>query len=127
MPRLAIFACKNLKYEILTHLSDVRRKIEQNFFAQRLQIDLNFEVLLDMSPLLIDFWFIHTHFKNKWTSKYKVREPIPFDVTSRKIDIKEFTLIWNLSTSRILSFNFKDFKSLKGEQIDGNSKLTLQS
>jgi hypothetical protein len=87
-----------------------------------------------MSPELIDFWFIFTHFQNKWNTKYKVRDPIPCDITERTIDIKEFTLIWNLSTSRILSFNFKEVKSMNEYLVidgknyvskDGQQKLTL--
>ena len=61
-----------------------------------------------MSPELIDLKIIYEHFKNKWQSKYKVREPIPHDIIERKINIEHFTLIWNLSTSRIILFNFNN-------------------
>jgi|APSaa5957512535_1039671.scaffolds.fasta_scaffold607914_1 hypothetical protein len=62
MPPLALLASKNMKYESIVHLSDKRRKKEQYMSAQKIQIDVNYEVFLDMSPEMIDFWLIHSHF-----------------------------------------------------------------
>jgi hypothetical protein len=58
MPQLALFACKNLNYEVITHLSETRRKKEQYISANKIQLNVNYEVFLDMSPEFIDLWFI---------------------------------------------------------------------
>ena len=136
MPPLALFASKNMKYESIVHLSDKRRKAEQYMSAQKIQIDVNYEVFLDMSPEMIDLWLIHSHFKKKWSSKYKVKEHIPCDVIERKLSIDDFTLIWNLSNSRIVSFKFRDLRSIndyfvvdnnKYVSIDGQKKFVVKS
>lgn len=40
-----------------------------------------------MEQKMTNFWFIGKHFKNKWTSKYKVKEPIQSDIIERKIQV----------------------------------------
>jgi tRNA U34 5-carboxymethylaminomethyl modifying enzyme MnmG/GidA len=62
MPHLALFASKNLKYETVEHLDEHRRQKEQTLAVDRIQIDVNYEVYLDLSPELVDFWFIYKHF-----------------------------------------------------------------
>lgn len=85
---------------------------------------------------MTDFWFINKHFKNKWTSKYKVKEAIPSDIIERKIQVQDFTLIWNLSRTRFVNFNFKDLRSVddyitinnkKYVSVDGQQKFVIKS
>lgn len=123
MPPLSIFASKNLKYRSVVHLSDVRRQKEIYFDAQRLQLDVNYEILLDMSPELIDLWIIYQHFQAKWQSKYKVRDPIPHDVIERQFNVDHFTLIWNLSTSRIILFNFNNMRTENEYFYEGDKRF----
>lgn len=89
------------------------RQLKEIYFkAQKLQVNVNYEVYLDMSKEFIDFQFIYKHFKTKWNSKYKVREAIPCDLIERQLSIGELTLNWNLSSSRFVNFTFKDMKTV---------------
>lgn len=72
---------------------------------------MNYEALLDLSPELVDLWFIYQQFSNKWNSKYKFKESPDFDITENDVQIDNLNLIWNLSTSRFVSFKFKGIKS----------------
>jgi len=134
MPPLALFASKNLSYETVTVLDDKRRKMEQSLKADKIQIDANAEALLDFSPELIDLWFIHKEFSNKWEKKYKIKDQIPCDISERSLAIDNFVLIWNLSTSRLVSFKFQSVSSentyltVDGEQYvshDGRHRLGI--
>ena len=73
-PPLALFASNDLKYESIVHLSDKRRDKEQYLSALRIQINVNYEIFLDISSELVDLWIINQHFKRKWSSKYKIKE-----------------------------------------------------
>ena len=42
--------------------------------VEKIQVDINYEVMLDLSPDLIDLWFIFRHFSNKFDSKYKTKD-----------------------------------------------------
>jgi len=75
----ALLLSKFIKYQSITYLSDLRRDVEKEFSSQKLSINVNYEVALDMARELNDFWFIYTHFKNKWNTKYKTKPNIPHD------------------------------------------------
>ena len=83
---------------------------------------MNYEILLDMSPEVIDLWMIYQHFQTKWQTKYKVRDPIPHDVIERQIHVEHFTLIWNLSTSRIILFNFNNMRTENEYFYEGDKR-----
>ena len=70
---------------------------------------------------LVDMWIIFKHFQTKWDTKYRTRKQIPIDLLDRQIQIDDFNLIWNLSTSRFVNFSFKNLKSID-DFIDENGE-----
>jgi len=83
MPPLALFASKNLKIHRIVNLGEKKNTLSESISAEKVQLNINYEVILDLSPELIDLWFIHKHFINKFASKYIVRDIKPVDVTDR--------------------------------------------
>lgn len=53
---------------------------------------------------------------------------MPCDITDLQIDFGSFTLIWNLSSSRFISFKFKDVKTIKSHFVeDGKKYMSSES
>ena len=65
---------------------------------------------------------IYEHFKTKWNSKYKVSKNIPCDILERQIAVHDFTVNWNLSSSRFVNFTFKDLKTVNEYFTEGDTK-----
>lgn len=61
------------------------------------------EVVCDMVDTFNNLAIITEHFTNKWSQKYKSsKKVIPVEVTDRMIKFDDVSLIWNLSSSRII-------------------------
>ena len=103
-------------------MSDKRRKTEEYLTSDKVQVNLNYELILDISAEVIDLKLILDHFKNKWSSKYRTKEPIPSDLVKREFAVEDFNFIWNLSSSRFISFTFKDLSHLDDFFLVNNSQ-----
>ena len=55
MISLYLLACTDLNFKTITHLSDKKKMKEIYMKMQRFQINVNYEVYLDMSKELIDY------------------------------------------------------------------------
>lgn len=44
--------------------------LNQRFFAERLQVNIDFEFILDRTRDILDYSFVVKHFVRKWTLKY---------------------------------------------------------
>lgn len=71
---LALFASKNLSISVVESLSEQSPHRFQQIQVEKIQFNLNFELVLDFSPDLIAYWCILKHYQNKWQSKYLIKQ-----------------------------------------------------
>lgn len=106
IPPMALLFGQNLNFSTITHLGEQRRQLEQYVNADKIHVNVNFEVIMDMSETFTDFQIIHKHFQTKWNKKYKISELASCDITERDIIIGDLKLFWNLSSSRLVALQF---------------------
>ena len=66
LPPIALLVSSKLSYESVEHLGnveDLRRKMDKSFSVFKFQVNFNYEVFLDLSPDLINFYTVYQHFK----------------------------------------------------------------
>ena len=80
-----------------------------------------------MVSTFVDFSIITKQYVDKWNTKYKVRsskKTVPRDLIERDVSIGEFSLIWNLSSSRFVNFQWTNVRSVN-EYFQSEDSNTL--
>lgn len=87
LPMLALFASKNLSISVVENLSEEHPHRFQQIKVEKIQFNVNLELVLDFSNDLIAYWCIMKHYQNKWQSKYLFKQRREFQMAQNTFKI----------------------------------------
>jgi hypothetical protein len=99
--------------------------------ADQLELCLNFEIILDLTRDILNYYAIHKVFSHKWANKYCILGVLkkfyessincPASIKSREaqliqmVDIsyfQKFTVSWYMSSQRIMCLSMREFQPI---------------